>query len=77
MEQQLDVALNEQNFTKAETLSDQISQQELAVKIVGAIEMKKYNEQKDIKEKWKKCTKRKKLLWGFEQKEKWESKGNM
>lgn len=30
-----------------------------------------------MEEKLKNSRKKKKLLWGFEQKERWESKGNM
>jgi hypothetical protein len=39
--------------------------------------MREYKKQKEVEEKWKNSKKKKKLLWGFEQKERWESKGNM
>ena len=77
LEEQYDDAVKEGNFSKAEKLSDEISQQELGLKIADAIERRDYKKQKEVEEKWKKSKKKKKLLWGFEQKEKWESKGNM
>ena len=57
-------------------MSDEISKQELGVEITNAIEMREYKKRKEMEEKLKK-SKKKKLLWGFEQKERWESKGNM
>ncbi|XP_028391485.1 protein FAM204A-like [Dendronephthya gigantea] len=77
LEERLDEALMEGNFSEAEKLSDEISEQELSVKIADAIEVREYKKQKELEEKLKKSKKKKKLLWGFEQKEKWESKGNM
>ena len=68
--------MKEGNFSKAEQLSDEISKQELGVKITNAIEVREYKKRKEMEEKLKK-SKKKKLLWGFEQKERWESKGNM
>ena len=77
LEERLDEALVEGNFSDAEKLSDEISQQELGVKIADAIEVREYKKQKELEEKLNKSKNKKKLLWGFEQKEKWESKGNM
>ena len=77
LEEQLDEAIKEGSFSKAEKLSDEISQQDFGVKISDAIAIRECKKQKQEEEKWKKSKKKKKLLWGFEQKERWESKGNM
>ena len=66
------------DFTQAEAISDEIAQQELGVRIVGAIEVRDYKKCKELEEKSQQAKKKKKkLVWGFEQKERWESKGNM
>ena len=54
-----------------------MAQQELGVKIVDAIEMRDYKKRKEVEEECQRAQKKKKLIWGFEQKERWESKGNM
>lgn len=54
-----------------------MAQQELGVKIVDAIEMRDYKKRKEVEEECQRAKKKKKLIWGFEQKERWESKGNM
>ncbi|XP_046850448.1 protein FAM204A-like [Xenia sp. Carnegie-2017] len=77
LEEKLDKAISRGNFTEAEKLSDQMSQEELAVKITEAISTRDYQKANNSNIKWNKSKRKKKLLWGFQQKERWESKGNM
>ena len=77
LEEKLDEAIEKGDFVKAEALSDEIAKQNLGVKIVDAIEVREYKKKKECEQQYQKANKRKKLIWGFEQKERWESKGNM
>lgn len=78
LEEEIDKAVKQGDFTQAEAISDEIAQQELGVRIVGAIEVRDYKKCKELEEKSQQAKKKKKkLVWGFEQKERWESKGNM
>ena len=77
LEEKLDVAIEKGDFTEAESLSDEIAKQDFAVKIVGAVEVRDYKRKKEDEEQFQKANKKKKLIWGFEQKHRWESKGNM
>eukprot|EP00794_Sanderia_malayensis_P020153 gene20153-22127_t len=76
IEKDLDEAIKEGNFSLAEKISDEIRDRDIAVQITDGIKAKQYLERQKIIEETKK-RKKKKLQWSFEQKQRWEVKGNM
>ncbi len=76
IEKDLDEAIKEGNFLLAEKISDEMTDRDAAVTITNAMNAKKYlAAKKEIEER--KNQKKKKLHWSFDQKERWEVKGNM
>jgi len=71
-------AIKKGHFKEAESLSEQLTTQDFAAKVASAIQSRDFAEKREIEEHDKtKKRKKKKLHWGFEQKQRWESKGNM
>ncbi|XP_053548650.1 protein FAM204A [Bombina bombina] len=78
LEESIDKAVEKGDIVSAEQLSDKLATREMAVKITKAVSCHKYvsakEEQEALQESQKK---RKKLAWGFEAKQRWETKSNM
>ena len=68
--------MKEKRFDEAMQLNDLLSTREFAKVILKACEAKKYDGEKKA-EKDKKEKKKKDFAWRFEQKKRWETKGNM
>jgi len=77
LETKINAAITSGDFVQAESLSDKMSDREAAEKMVEVIDAKNYLAQQKLKEAELKPNKKKKLAWGFEPKNRWETKGNM
>lgn len=77
LESKINNAIKEGDFVTAENLSDKMAEREAAEKIVEYIDAKKYLDDSELKKHEQKPSKKKKLAWGFEPKNRWETKGNM
>jgi len=66
-----------QEYDVAEQLSDRLATRDFSVKIVEAIDAKRFLAKREHDTAVKKAAKKKKLAWGFEPKHRWETKGNM
>lgn len=77
LEERLEVAVKERQFKVAEKLNKQLMQHDFAVKVAQAVECRDYAKRKAADEERAKKRKRSKPHWAFEQKARWESKGNM
>lgn len=77
LEKQIDDAITSGNIDRAEILSDRLATRNFAVKVVEAVSARNYvKRQRDDNELYK-SRKKKKLHWGFEHKQPWETKSNM
>ena len=76
IERDLEEAIKMKDFELAEEINDEISERDIAQSLTDAFKAKDYLE-KQRSEKAKQAKKKKKLNWMFDQKEKWEVKGNM
>jgi len=77
IEERLEVAVKEKRFKVAEQLNKQLMQHDFAVKVAQAVDCRDYAKRKAADEEKAKIRKRSKPHWAFEQKARWESKGNM
>ena len=77
LEEKIDEALAVNDVATAEGLSDRLAIREFGTKITKAIDAKRFAEKRKQEEEMKKANKKKKLAWGFEHKQRWETKGNM
>ncbi|XP_035029200.2 protein FAM204A isoform X3 [Hippoglossus stenolepis] len=78
LEKSIEKAIAEGDIAKAEEMSDRLATRELAVKIAQAADCRDFVEHKQEEEALKAAQKRKKdIVWGFEAKQRWESKSNM
>ncbi|CAG8521439.1 13085_t:CDS:2 [Ambispora gerdemannii] len=77
LEKQLDQAIKEGNLGLATKLSDEIAEQDHKKTVKEAIERKEFAEAKQREEKARANRKKPKLKWGFETKQRWETKSNM
>lgn len=77
LEKQVHDAIASGNIEKAEKLSDKLAAREYGVKISEAIAARDYSKRKKEEEETAKMKKKKKLNWGFEHKQRWETKSNM
>lgn len=66
-----------QEYEVAEQLSDKLATRNFGVKIVEAIDAKRFIAKREHDAAVTKAAKKKKLAWGFEPKHRWETKGNM
>ena len=73
----MEIALQEERFEVAEKLNKQLMEHDFAVKVAQAVECRDYAKKKAANEEKAKKRKRSKPYWAFEQKARWESKGNM
>lgn len=77
IEKSLDAAVKEGSFDRAEELNKQLMQHDFVVKVAEAVERRDFAKRKAFDEENAKKQKRSKPYWAFEQKARWESKGNM
>ena len=77
MEESLDSAIKDGMFDKAEELNKQLMQHDFVVKVAEAVECRNFAKRKAVDDEKAKKRKRSKPHWAFEQKARWESKGNM
>nr|CAG8439971.1 9415_t:CDS:2 [Entrophospora candida]CAG8443903.1 13421_t:CDS:2 [Entrophospora candida] len=77
LEHELDKAVENGDLVLATKISDQIAQKNYETIVSEAIERKEYNEAKEREEAFKAKKKKPKLRWGFETKQRWETKSNM
>ncbi|XP_074643789.1 protein FAM204A-like isoform X2 [Tubulanus polymorphus] len=77
LEEEIDEALSLGDVERAEKLSNHLSDRQFGSRIADAFDAQKYAEKKKTEEELKLRKKKKKLGWGFEAKERWETKGNM
>ena len=77
LEERLESAIQQGHLDEAEELNKQLVQCDFASKIVRAVECRDYVKRKVAEGEKAKKKKKTKLHWGFEQKQRWESKGNM
>ncbi|XP_021366925.1 protein FAM204A-like [Mizuhopecten yessoensis] len=77
LEGQITSAIKQGEFSKAEELSDQLSTRELGSKVSKAFDAHRFVEKRKEQEDFKKSKKKKSLHWGFQEKQRWETKGNM
>ncbi|XP_024279970.1 protein FAM204A isoform X4 [Oncorhynchus tshawytscha] len=78
LEKSIESAIAEGDFGKAEEMSDRLATRELAVKIAQATDCRDFVQSKQEVEASRASQKRKKqIAWGFEAKQRWETKSNM
>lgn len=77
LEKRLANAIKAGDFSSAESLSDNLATLEAGEKVAAAFDAKRFLEQKEREKETAKSKKKKKLNWGFEAKQRWETKGNM
>ncbi|KAG4099515.1 hypothetical protein H8356DRAFT_1665678 [Neocallimastix lanati (nom. inval.)] len=76
MELKIEKVIKEGNFELAEKLNEELILQQKEKMLNDAIDCKNFVENKNL-EKERKKKKRKRLVWGFDSKQRWETKGNM
>lgn len=76
-EEEIDKAITKGQFDKAESLSEQLSTQDFVIKVASAVEGREFAKRRSEEQRRTQSKKKAKLHWGFEQKQRWESKGNM
>ena len=69
--------MKERRFEVAEELNKKLMEHNFAVKVAEAVECRDYAKRKAVDEERAKNRKRSRPYWAFEQKARWESKGNM
>eukprot|EP00027_Filamoeba_sp_ATCC50430_P010519 CAMPEP_0168561064 /NCGR_PEP_ID=MMETSP0413-20121227/11391_1 /TAXON_ID=136452 /ORGANISM="Filamoeba nolandi, Strain NC-AS-23-1" /LENGTH=87 /DNA_ID=CAMNT_0008592401 /DNA_START=173 /DNA_END=432 /DNA_ORIENTATION=+ len=72
LEGALEKAIEDGNFVEAEQLNEQLVKQQAEQKIVKAIEKKQYFIQLEQKEQ-KQQSKKRKIAWRFDTKQRWET----
>ncbi|XP_067092583.1 protein FAM204A [Osmerus mordax] len=78
LEKSIESAIAGGDFAKAEEMSDRLATRELAVKIAKAADCRDFVQSKQEAEASRAAQKRKKqIAWGFEAKQRWETKSNM
>ncbi|GFO42011.1 protein fam204a-like isoform x1 [Plakobranchus ocellatus] len=77
LEKQLASAIKEGHFSTAEAISDKIATLEAGEKVAAAFDAKRFLQRKKEEKETAKIKMKKKLNWGFEPKQRWETKGNM
>ncbi|KAM8852584.1 protein FAM204A [Synchiropus picturatus] len=78
LERSIERAIAEGDIAKAEEMSDRLATRELAVKIAEAADCRDFVKHKQTEEALRNTKKRKKqIAWGFEAKQRWETKSNM
>nr|XP_057920389.1 protein FAM204A isoform X2 [Doryrhamphus excisus] len=78
LEKSIERAIAEGDIAKAEEMSDRLATRELAVKISEAADCRDFVGRKQEEDALRVAKKRKKrVAWGFEAKQRWETKSNM
>ncbi|MED6269860.1 hypothetical protein CHARACLAT_003960 [Characodon lateralis] len=78
LEKSIEEAIAEGDVAKAEEMSDRLATREMAVQIAQAADCRDFVQSKQEEEALRAAKKRKKqLAWGFEAKQRWETKSNM
>ncbi|KAL3863598.1 hypothetical protein ACJMK2_005349 [Sinanodonta woodiana] len=74
---EMDAAISRGSYEEAERLSERLSTRDFGRKIAEAADARDYLKRKQLEEETARKKKKKKLNWGFEHKQRWETKGNM
>ncbi|XP_012705645.2 protein FAM204A [Fundulus heteroclitus] len=78
LEKSIEEAIAEGDVAKAEEMSDRLATREMAVQIAQAADCRDFVRSKQEEEAVRAAKKRKKqIAWGFEAKQRWETKSNM
>ncbi|KAM4729498.1 protein FAM204A [Anableps anableps] len=78
LEKSIEEAIAEGDIAKAEEMSDRLATREMAVQIARAADCRDFVQSKQEEEALRAAKKRKKqIAWGFEAKQRWETKSNM
>ncbi|XP_045188873.2 protein FAM204A-like [Mercenaria mercenaria] len=77
LEKQIEDAITAGDMVRAESLSDKLATRDFGVKISEAVTARDYMKRKKDEDEKIKSKKKKKLNWGFEHKQRWETKSNM
>ncbi|KAM4599828.1 protein FAM204A [Fundulus diaphanus] len=78
LEKSIEEAIAEGDVAKAEEMSDRLATREMAVQIAQAADCRDFVQSKQEEEAVRAAKKRKKqTAWGFEAKQRWETKSNM
>ncbi|XP_033756885.1 protein FAM204A-like [Pecten maximus] len=77
LEVQITSAIKQGEISRAEELSDQLSTREFGTKVAKAFDAHRFVEKRKEQEEFKQSKKKKSLHWGFQEKQRWETKGNM
>ncbi|XP_038139990.1 protein FAM204A [Cyprinodon tularosa] len=78
LEKSMEEAIAEGDIAKAEEMSDRLATREMAVQIAQAADCRDFVQSKQEEEALRAAKKRKKqIAWGFEAKQRWETKSNM
>ncbi|XP_046329722.2 protein FAM204A-like [Haliotis rufescens] len=77
LEKNVDAAIAGGDLEEAEELSDRLATREFGKKIADAMDARNYLRDKQKEAETDKAKKKRKLNWGFEHKQRWETKGNM
>ncbi|XP_072292849.1 protein FAM204A [Eucyclogobius newberryi] len=78
LEKSIERAIAEGDVAKAEEMSDSLATRELAVQIAQAADCRDYAKRKQEEDDLRASQKRKReIAWGFEAKQRWETKSNM
>lgn len=78
LEKSIEEAIAEGDFAKAEEMSDRLATREMGVQIAQAANCRDFVQHKQEEDALRAAKKRKKqIAWGFEAKQRWETKSNM
>lgn len=78
LEKSIEKAIAEGDIAKAEEMSDRLATREMAVKIAQAADCRDFVQRGQEREALRAARKRRKqIAWGFEAKQRWETKSNM
>lgn len=77
LEKRIEEAISKKDLLTAVTLSDKLAERDFGKKIVAAIDAKVYTKKRKLEAEEKAAHHKNKLPWGFEHKQRWETKGNM
>lgn len=77
LEKRIEEAISKKDIQTAVTLSDKLAERDFGKKIVAAIDAKVYTKKRKLEEEQNAAHHKNKLPWGFEHKQRWETKGNM
>ncbi|KAK3589883.1 hypothetical protein CHS0354_015909 [Potamilus streckersoni] len=74
---EIDAAISRGSYEEAEKLSERLSSRDFGRKIAEAVDARDYLKRKQLEELTAGEKRKKKLKWGFDHKQRWETKSNM